>query len=126
MTERVYLDGETSLSGQIIKASFNSKKFTLEVVFQNSGTEMVHFPLHGVTMEVNGINVAAKGYPGASMEGDIDLLPNQAKPKRYGFHTLEFGAGAPVPGHYNLTISQIMDANDKEIGTDLVIPFEVK
>jgi|GEM_PF-2571258 len=125
-TEWVYLDGESSLSARITKTAYNSKKITVEMVFQNNGDAMVHFPLDGVIVEVDGINVVAKGFLGASMEKDIDLLPGTAKPRKYGFHTLEFGAGAPHPGSYTMTVRNIMDHQNELIGKDLVIPFEVR
>lgn len=124
-SERIFVDGEQSLSGQVIKATYNSKKISVEMLFQNNGDQMVHFPLDGITMMVGDVNVTAKGFLGASMEKDIDLMPSQAKPRKYGFHTVEFGAGAPGPGTYEVKVTGIMDASNNLVGKDLVIPFTI-
>jgi hypothetical protein len=122
---RVYVDEEDSLSAQINRAWCDRKKISIEILFQNNGAEPVQFPLEGLTVEVGGRSVVGRGTLGASMESEIVLEPYQAKPRRYVFATIAFGAGEPKPGKYVLRVAGIKDGEGELIDRDLMVPFEI-
>lgn len=122
-SDRVELGQNDSLSAEVIRGEWNSKKLWLEIVFQNNGGETVNFQLSQISVDLGGKTIPAKGFLGASMESDIDLLPSQVKTKKYGFHHLEFGVAGPTPGTYNLSVRGVRRGG--AAAGDLVVPFTV-